>query len=103
MDADLEHVDHPHFPLQTARIMRSVRAMNFQDDGGTRAWRANQETFGPVIDATPPKRVRKPMSQWTVKESIQALFALIVLGTLVPFLILFGSLVALAIWDHFTR
>jgi hypothetical protein len=77
---------------------------DFQDDGGTRAWRANRATFGPVIDATPNgKRRRKPMSQWTVKESAQALFALVVIGTVLPFFIFFGGIAMLAIWDHITR
>ena len=56
----------------------------------------------PTIDAAPAKPRGKRMSEWTVKESLCALFALVVLGFVVPFVILFGGIIGLAVWDHIT-
>lgn len=33
-------------------------ANDFQDDGGTRAWRNNRATYSPVYDARPRRRIR---------------------------------------------
>lgn len=71
-------------------------AKYFQDDGGTPEWRARHAK---VIDVRPPGRVKKYPWQWTFKESMQVLFALIVLGTVGLPLLLIGLLSLLALWD----
>ncbi len=69
-------------------------------------WLAEQQARGvpppPIIDAELMSKRRKSPREWTVKESLQVLFALVFLGFAVPFVVLFGGLILLVIWDHIT-
>ena len=76
-----------------------------RDEEAVRRWRAAvlADLEPKIIDIGPEgKPARKRMSDWTLKESCQALFALMVLGLVVPFVILFGGIIALAMWDSIT-
>ena len=61
----------------------------FEDDGGTRAWRANQATYGRVIDATPGGR-RLGFMEWAL-----AMFCLAMLPPLIVAIAFFG----LVFWE----
>lgn len=69
----------------------------FEDDGGTRAWRANQETWGPrTIDVGPSPsffaRIRA-VSLWRM------MLFILLWGFLGPFLFAIIAFAALAIWQ----
>jgi hypothetical protein len=81
-----------------------VPAEIFEDDGGTRAWRSNQATWGrepKVIDVTPGARWPwQHFAAWfrrtpTPQLCLLALF----LGAGLPFLIVVGGLLLLALSD----
>jgi len=81
---------------------------DFQDDGGTSAWRANRATWGPVIDAEPissrthlPQQVRRRgfRARWRKLTFIQAALIVLFTGGVLPWIIVFGGILCLAAWD----
>lgn len=64
---------------------------------------ATHGATGPIIDVVPPKQRHKKISEWTFKETCCALFALLVIGVLAPWIIMIGGLLIVGIWDAITR
>ena len=81
---------------------------DFEDDGGTRAWRMNRATWGPVIEAEPissrthlPQRIRQRgiRARWRKLTFIQAIVLVLFAGGVLPWIIVFGGVLTLAAWD----
>jgi len=73
---------------QPAAVLITPRR-DFRDDGGTLAWRGRHR----VIEVAPRNRVRLRLTFY------QSAVMIIFTGLIAPFLIVFGTLVALGVYD----
>ena len=74
--------------------------IDFKDDGGTRSWRANRATFGRVIDVEPSGFWAAYCARWRKAPVHICLIAIFLGGFVLPWTILIGGIVLLAVWDR---
>lgn len=72
--------------------MRTVEHDGFRDDGGTPAWRANQATWNRTTERD---TFRARLNRLTLADWL-GIFICLVAG---PWVLLFLTLVVLAVWD----
>jgi hypothetical protein len=98
MHANAENIDHGVRAMLCEGMAPLDPRLDFQDDGGTPMWRARTRTRV-TIDV----HKRGALGAWRRMPISQQAALVVFFGLVAPFLIIFGGLVLLVIWDAITR